>query len=69
MPSGQNKQNKPVMLQLMPVVTLLENDRECTRRHLDANYVLFLFSFFFFFVSLPFLGPLPRHMEVPRLGV
>ena len=26
-------------------------------------------SFFFFFVFLPFLGPLPRHMEVPRLGV
>ena len=23
----------------------------------------------FFFVFLPFLGPLPRHMEVPRLGV
>ena len=24
---------------------------------------------FFFFVFLLFLGPLPRHMEVPRLGV
>ena len=24
---------------------------------------------FFFFVFLPFLGPLPQHMEVPRLGV
>ena len=23
----------------------------------------------FFFVFLPFLGPLPQHMEVPRLGV
>ena len=23
----------------------------------------------FFFVFLPFLGPLPEHMEVPRLGV
>ena len=23
----------------------------------------------FFLVFLPFLGPLPRHMEVPRLGV
>ena len=22
-----------------------------------------------FFVFLPFLGPLPQHMEVPRLGV
>ena len=27
----------------------------------------FFLSFFFFF--LPFLGPLPRHKEVPRLGV
>ena len=27
------------------------------------------FSFFFFFVFLLFLGPLPPHMEVPRLGV
>ena len=25
--------------------------------------------FFFFLVFLPFLGPLPWHMEVPRLGV
>ena len=25
--------------------------------------------FFFFFVFLPFLGLLPQHMEVPRLGV
>ena len=24
---------------------------------------------FFFLVFLPFLGPLQRHMEVPRLGV
>ena len=24
---------------------------------------------FFFFVFLPFLGPHPWHMEVPRLGV
>ena len=28
--------------------------------------VVFLF---FVFVFLPFLGPLPQHMEVPRLGV
>ena len=31
--------------------------------------VHFLYLFFLFFVILPFLGPLPRHMEVPRLGV
>ena len=29
----------------------------------------FFFFFFFFFVFLLFLGLLPRHMEVPRLGV
>ena len=28
-----------------------------------------VFFFFFFFVFLSFLGLLPRHMEVPRLGV
>ena len=26
-------------------------------------------GFIYLFVFLPFLGPLPRHMEVPRLGV
>ena len=31
-------------------------------------YLLFFFVFFFFFFLL-FLGPLPQHMEVPRLGV
>ena len=25
--------------------------------------------YFFFFVFLPFLGPLPQHMEVPKLEV
>ena len=29
----------------------------------------FCFKDFFFFVFLPFLGPLLWHMEVPRLGV
>ena len=28
-----------------------------------------LFIYLFIFVSLPFLGPLPWHIEVPRLGV
>ena len=32
-------------------------------------FIYFLKLIFFFFVFLPFLGPLPRHMEVPRLGV
>ena len=29
----------------------------------------FIFLFFIFFVFLAFLGPLPRHMEVPGQGV
>ena len=35
----------------------------------DRSQHFYLFLFFYFFVFLPFLGPLPRHMEVPRLGV
>ena len=35
-----------------------------------GGYSFFLFLFFFFFcLFLPFLGPLPWHMEVPRLEV
>ena len=34
-------------------------------RHSESDF-FFLFFFFFFFV---FLGPHPRHMEVPRLEV
>ena len=30
---------------------------------------IYLFIFIFFLVFLPFLGSLPQHMEVPRLGV
>ena len=28
-----------------------------------------IFKFYFIFLSFVFLGPYPRHMEVPRLGV
>ena len=36
----------------------------------DYSFLHFLFLFFFFSWSfLLFLGPLPWHMEVPRLGV
>ena len=34
---------------------------------LKQQILFFFFCFFFFF--LPFLGPLPWHMEIPRLGV
>ena len=48
------------------------------KSHLIMMYNPFIFLFFYFylfiylfiyFVFLPFLGLLPRHMEIPRLGV
>ena len=38
---------------------------ESEARELDSSSPVFLF----FFVFLPFLGPFPWHMEVPRLEV
>ena len=35
----------------------------------SACFFLFCFVLFCFCLFLPFLGPLPQHMEVPRLGV
>ena len=46
--------------QALPVV-LLKFLRNCV--------LFFLFFSFFFWSFLPFLGLLPRHIEVPRLGV
>ena len=37
-------------------------------QHLDKHHKP-LFIYLLFFVFLLFLGPLPRHMEVPRPGV
>ena len=36
---------------------------------ITENSEPYLFIYLFIFVFLPFLGPLPWHMEVPRLGV
>ena len=36
---------------------------------LNFLYYRWFILFYFFFVFLPFLGPLPQHMEIPRLGV
>ena len=33
------------------------------------SYTLYSYNILYSYVFLPFLGPLPRHMEVPRLGV
>ena len=56
---------------------LMDTSRVCnplSHKGTSIFHIFFLsFSFFFFififFVFLPFLGPLPQHMEVPRLGV
>ena len=36
---------------------------------LKSIYIYKYIYIYFFFVFLPFLGPFPQHMEVPRLGV
>ena len=38
-------------------------------RSFSASRLPKLFTLFYFFVFLPFLGPPPRHMESPRPGV
>ena len=40
-----------------------------TEPQCELHALVFFFFFFFFLIFLPLLGPLPRHMEVPRLGV
>ena len=37
----------------------------------DSNlyFILFYYFIYFIYVFLPFLGLIPWHMEVPRLGV
>ena len=50
---------------------LLEKMQCCwfEQRKKKFVYRTFLFLFFFFFLLFCFLGPHPRHTEVPRLGV
>ena len=38
-------------------------------RRMDLPLELYTLFFFNLFIFLPFLGLLPRHLEVPRLGV
>ena len=45
-----------------------DNARSLTHWATRELLILFLTNFFFL-VFLPFLGPFPRHMAVPRLGV
>ena len=53
---------------LAPSVADIEQFKDNLRHTIYGNVqvqTLFIYLFVFF----PFLGPLPRHMEVPRLGV
>ena len=38
------------------------------KKKMKEAYFFYFWFFLFCFVFLPFLGLLPRHMEVPRLG-
>ena len=46
-------------------------DRVCKVNVLNSTelYTLFICLFIYFSVFLLFIGPLPQHMEIPRLGV
>ena len=48
--------------------SLLRQKSHNYKMKVPGKNCLFAF-FFFFFVFFPFFGPLPRHMDVPRLGV
>ena len=57
------------MLYLLPLPTTYSGeDATHTGQSQKEKIEIFIFLFIFF-VFLLFLGPLPRHMEVPRLGV
>ena len=43
-------------------------ETQTSEKHLIYFKITCLFIYLFI-VFLPFLGPLPRHMEVPKLGV
>ena len=47
---------------------LLRGSNPCWTNQKPSTSVSFSFFFLFFFFFLVFLGPHPRHMEVPRLG-
>ena len=50
----------------------IESEGEKEEPERVSNYtpfIYFILFLFLFFVFLPFLGPLPRHTEIPRLGV
>ena len=56
---------------LPPTLKIIKEFCQDFLKHLDGFMVcIYLFIYYFFlFFFFPFLGPLPWHMEVPRLGV
>ena len=50
-------------------IKLKKKKKEARVTQIKYMVLFFFFFFFFFLVFLPFIGLLPRHMEVPRLGV
>ena len=69
------KKEKKKKKQSYPIVTAIGKQLEKQTRHglqsirPEASLFCKFYCIFFFFVFLPFLGLLPQHMEVPRLGV
>ena len=68
--------HSPVIMRGFPVFNLKETNNcswpdwwKLMPRSLQSGRAHLYFIYLFIFVFLPFLGPLLRHMEVPRLGV
>ena len=57
---GRNQQSE------VGVLVVAQWVKNLTSIHEDMGFFCFVL---FCFVFLLFLGPLPRHMEIPRLGV
>ena len=58
-----------LQLQLCNLCHSCGNAGSLTHYAIARTPILSFFFFFFFFVFLSFLGPLPWHMEVPRLAI
>ena len=69
------KQKKKKKIVLKVIFCASQDFAHGTIFQASSDFILLMLKFmvssffFFFFVFLPFLGPSPRPMEVPRLGV